>query len=341
MKANRGQMEKALDAPPADCRFFLLYGPDEAGSVTLAKRLERAMGPEAERIDLDGSALRDDPARLADEAASFSMFGDRRWIRINGMGEESLPALTALLEAEVAGNPVIAIAGALKPASKLLKLALDHKQAMAFASYQPDAREAEQIAIAIAREGGLRLSSDLGRRIADLTNGDRTLMAGEVEKLILYLDAAPDRPREATEEALDALSADNPDSDAAPLVNAVLGGDLRAMHRELGRLGEAGTAMAAVLRPLLTRAMLLANIRADFDGSGRLEGAVEAAGKAVFWKEKGIVTRQVRIWDAPGIARVIQRLAQAERASRSGRGLGDLMVRHELLAIARQAARDR
>ncbi|UZW54599.1 DNA polymerase III subunit delta [Sphingobium sp. JS3065] len=341
MKANRGQIEKALDAPPADCRFFLLYGPDEAGSATLAKRLERAMGPDAERIDLDGSTLRDDPARLADEAAAFSMFGDKRWIRINGMGEESLPALTALLEAEAAGNPVIAMAGALKGTSKLLKLALDHKQTMAFASYQPDAREAEQIAIAIAREGGLRLSSDLGRRIADLANGDRALMAGEVEKLILYLDAAPDRPREGTEEALDALSADNPDSDAAPLVNAVLGGDLRGMHRELGRLAEAGTAMAAVLRPLLTRAMLLANIRADFDDSGRLEGAVEAAGKAVFWKEKGVVTRQVRIWDAPGIARVIQRLAQAERASRSGRGLGDLMVRHELLAIARQAARER
>ncbi|EPR18970.1 DNA polymerase III subunit delta [Sphingobium indicum IP26] len=341
MKANRGQIEKALDAPPPDCRFFLLHGPDEAGSAALAKRLERAMGPDAERIDLDASTLRDDPARLADEAASFSMFGDRRWIRVTGMGEESLPALTALLEAEAAGNPVIAVAGALKGTSKLLKLALDHKQTMAFASYQPDAREAEQIAVAIGREGGLRLSPELGRRIADLTNGDRTLMAGEVEKLILYLDAAPDRPREATEEALDALSADNTDSDAAPLVNAVLGGDLRGMHRELGRLAEAGTAMAAVLRPLLTRAMLLANIRADFDESGRLDGAVEAAGKAVFWKEKGIVTRQVRIWDAAGIARVIQRLAQAERASRSGRGLGDLMVRHELLAIARQAARER
>jgi len=345
LKANRGQIEKALDAAgqgsAADCRFFLLYGPDEAGSTALARRLERSMGPDAERIDLDGQTLRDDPARLADEAASFSMFGDKRWIRITGMGEESLPALNALLEAEAAGNPVIAIAGALKGTSKLLKLVLDHKQTMAFISYQPDAREAEQIAIAIAREGGLRLSSELGRRIADLANGDRALMAGEVEKLILYLDAAPDRPREATEEALNALSADNPDSDAGPLVNAVLGGDLRGMHRELGRLAEAGTAMAAVLRPLLTRAMLLANIRADFDDSGRLEGAIEAAGKAVFWKEKGVVTRQVRIWDAGGIARVIQRLAQAERASRSGRGLGDLMVRHELLAIARQAARER
>lgn len=299
------------------------------------------MGAEAERIDLDGSTLKDDPARLSDEAASFSMFGDRRWVRINGMGEESLPAVTALLEAQAAGNPVIATAGALKATSKLLKLLLDSPKAMTFASYQPDAREAEQIAVAIAREGGLRLSSELARRIVDLTNGDRALMGGEIEKLILYLDAAPDRPCEATAEALDALSADNPESDAAPLVNAVLGGDLRAMHRELGRLAESGTAMAAVLRPLLTRAMLLANIRSSFDESGRIDAAVEAAGKQVFWKEKGMVSRQVRLWDAHGVARVIQRLSQAERASRSGRGLGDLLVRHELLAIARQAARER
>lgn len=341
MKANRGQIEKALDAPPADIRLFLLHGPDEAGSIALAKRLERAMGDQAERVDLDGPVLREDPARLADEAASFSMFGDRRWIRISGMGDESVPAVTALFEAEAAGNPVIAIAGAIKSTSKLLKLAIESPMAMAFASYQPDAREAEQIAAAIAREGGLRLGSDLARRIVELANGDRALMAGEIEKLILYLDAAPDSPKEGTAEALDALSADNPDSDAAPLVNAVLGGDLRAMHRELGRLAETGTAMAAVLRPLLTRAMLIANIRMSFDEGGRLEAAVESAGKQVFWKDKGVVTRQVRLWDAPGIARVIQRLAQAERASRSGRGTGDLLVRHELLAIARQAARER
>ncbi|QNG48058.1 DNA polymerase III subunit delta [Sphingobium yanoikuyae] len=341
MKANRGQIEKALDAPPSDIRFFLLYGPDEAGSTALARRLERAIGPGAERVDLEVATLREDPARLADEAASFSMFGDKRWVRINGMGDESLPAVTALLEAEAAGNPVIAIAGALKATSKLVKLALDHKGCMAFISYQPDAREAEQIAMATARENGLRLPQELARRIVDLANGDRALMGIEIEKLVLYLDAAPEQPREATAEALDALSADNPDSDAAPLVNAVLGGDLRAMHKELNNLAEIGAAMASVIRPLLTRAMLIANIRADFDSSGRLEAAVETAGKAVFWKEKGLVTRQVRLWDATGIARVIQRLAQAERSSRGGKGLGDLLVRHELLAIARQAARER
>jgi len=339
VKANRGQMERALDAPQPESRFFLLYGPDEAGSQALARRLERAMGAAAEKVELDGAALREDPARLADEAASYSMFGDRRWIRLTAIGDESVAAVTALLEAEAAGNPVVAIAGALKATSKLVKLALDHPRALALISYQPDAREAEQIAIGMARDLGLRLPSDIARRIVGLANGDRALMQGEVEKLALYLDATPDQPCEATSEALDALSADNPDSDVAPLVNAVLGGDLKRMHKELGRLAESGTAMASVLRPLLGRAMLVANIRADFDGSGRLEAAVEGMGKAVFWKEKPAVTRQVRLWDADGIARAIQRLSHAERASRSGRGMGDLLVQHELLAIARQAAR--
>ena len=57
------------------------------------------------RIDLDAPTLREDPARLSDEAAAFSMFGDKRWIRVNGIGDDCLPALNALLDAEAAGNP--------------------------------------------------------------------------------------------------------------------------------------------------------------------------------------------------------------------------------------------
>ncbi|MET0372535.1 MAG: DNA polymerase III subunit delta [Sphingobium sp.] len=345
MKASRGQIEKALDAPgqgaAADIRFYLLYGPDEAGSMALVRRLERAMGPEAERIELDGATLREDPARLADEAASFSMFGDRRWIRINGMGEESLPALAALLEATAAGNPVIAVAGALKPTSKLLKRALDDKGALVFISYQPDAREAEQIVIGLARESGLRLPTEIARRIVDTSNGGRALMASEVDKLALYLDTAPDRPGEATAEAYDALSAENPDVEAGPVVNAVLGGDLRTLDRALARMAGASGGIVTVLRPLLARAMLIAQLRAEVDRGGRPDAVVEAAGKQIFWKDKGQVARQLRLWDAPGAARAVQRLLRAERSSRSDRALGDLLVRHELLAIARQAARER
>src|SRR3546814_14865339 len=86
------------------------------------------MGPDAERIDLDGAALKIDPARLADEAASISLFGGARWIRVTLAGDEALPAIEGLLQAAQAGNPVIPIGGPLKTISKILKLELDHKE---------------------------------------------------------------------------------------------------------------------------------------------------------------------------------------------------------------------
>src|SRR3546814_7819384 len=98
------------------------------------------MGPDAERIDLDGAALKIDPARLADEAASISLFGGARWIRVTLAGDEALPAIEGLLQAAQAGNPVIAIGGTLRTSSKILKLALDHKEVLAFASYAPEGR---------------------------------------------------------------------------------------------------------------------------------------------------------------------------------------------------------
>lgn len=341
MKANRGQIEKALDAPAAETRIYLLYGPDEAGSMALLKRLERAMGEGAERIDLDPAALKSDPARLADEAASFSMFGDKRWVRVMGAGEESVPALAALLEAQQAGNPVVVVAGAIRATSKLAKLCLDSPAALAFASYAPDEREAAQIAQGLARERGLRLSTELARRIADLTGNDRALMAGEVEKIALYLDAAPEHPVEATAEAFDALSAGASESDVGPLVNAVLGGDAAALHHELAQLQASATPLASVTRPLLNRALLVAQIGAAFERTGNMDRAMESEGKAVFWKEKGAVQKQARIWNAEKAGRLIERLLEAERMTRTSLGPGDIAVRQELLTITRQAARNR
>ncbi len=110
VKANANQIRQALGRPSADIRLYLLHGPDEAGASELARILANAMGQEAERIDLDSATLKSDPARLTDEAASMSLFGGPRHIRIASVGEEGLAAFTALLEAESAGNPVVAIA---------------------------------------------------------------------------------------------------------------------------------------------------------------------------------------------------------------------------------------
>jgi DNA polymerase-3 subunit delta len=338
MKANRPQIEKALKAP-GDTRFFLLHGPDEAGSRAFAKALAAAMGAEAERIDLSGAELRGDPARLADEAASISMFGGARWILVEPAGDETLPALEALLEAPVAGNPVVLVAGSLKPASKLLKLALAAPAALAFASYPPDGREAGQLVANMARAQGLVLRSDVAQRIADGCAGNRALIEQELAKFALYVDASPEAPKPLDHDVVDALGAAADEGDLGRLVDSAAGGNAAALEAELVRLRGEGLEGITLLRAMLRRMALLARLRAEVERGADPGAVMASAGKSIFFKEKEGIDRQLRRWPAAMIAKAMTRLAEAERQVKSAGAVGPVAADAELFAICRQAAR--
>lgn len=338
MKANRGQIDTALKAP-AETRFFLFHGPDDAGSRTLAKALGEKMGAEAERIDLTGAELKADPARLADEAASISMFGGARWIWVEPAGDEIVPALQALLEAPIAGNPVTVLAGALKPASGLLKLAVGAADALAFASYVPDARDADRLVAELARPIGLAVRADVARRIAEACGGNRAIIAQELAKFALFLDAALETPKALDHDAVDALGAAADEGDLSRLVESALGGDSAGLEAEMGRLRAEGVEGIPLVRAMLRRMALLARLRAEVEQGSSPSAVMASQGKSLFWKEKDGIERQLRRWPAALIAKAMTRLSEAQRQVMAPGGPGRVAADEELFAICRQAAR--
>jgi DNA polymerase-3 subunit delta len=337
VKANANQIRAAIDAASPDIRLYLLHGPDEAGAQEIAARLGRTMGPDAERVDLEPSYLKSNPGRLADEAASMSLFGTARHIRISGAGEECLEAFTLLLDAERAGYPVVAIAPSLKSTARVVKLALGAPRAMSFACYLPEGGDAEKLAIAIAREQGLRTTGDSAARLASASGGDRAVMTRELEKLALYLDAAPERPRELDDAALDAVGADLGDAEMARAIEAAIDGRPDAVADELARLGEAGVSPIPVLRQLVRRLMTLAELRAEIDGGANPGQVIER----VFFRERAATGRALRLWSAPKINDAIDRARQAERAIMASATAGNVLADSALVTVARMAARQR
>ncbi|HEX5181927.1 MAG TPA: DNA polymerase III subunit delta [Allosphingosinicella sp.] len=338
MKANRGQVERAL-AAPAGHAFFLLHGPDESSSRALARRLAAAMGAEAERIELSGAELRSDPARLADEAASISLFGGARSIVVEPAGDECVAAVEALLETPAATNPVVLIAGALKPASKLLKLALAHPSVLAFASYPPEGQEADRLASELGRGVGLVVRPDVARRLAEASGGNRDILEQELRKLALYLDAAPERPQPLEHEALDAVGADAGEADLSRLVESVGDGNAKALQEELLRLESEGVEGIPIIRAMLRRMSLLARLRAEVDNGQSVDAVMASQVKSLFWKDKAPISKQVGRWRSDLIARSIGRLLEAERQMKTSGAVGAAAVDEELFAICRQAAR--
>lgn len=339
--AKRPEIERAVDRPDPNIRFFLFHGPDEAGSRALADRLATALGADVERIDLDGAQLAKDPALLADEAAAQSLFGGARWIRVRASGDEVSAAAEALLDLPQPGNPVAILAGALKPTSKLLKLALAADNVLAFASYAPEGGEADRVAIGLASGLGLRIQPDVARRLVEMTGGDRAVMARELEKFAAYLDADGTNPREVDFDTLAEIGAGEAESSPAALVDAALLGATRDAASEVQALASDGSESIPLIRTALRRALQLAALRADADARGSIDAALAAAGKSLFWKEKPIIEAELRRWSPAELARIVDRLTVTQARLVAANNAGAVLAADELLAISRAAARRR
>ena len=246
-----------------------------------------------------------------------------------------------LLEAPAAGNPVVAIGPGLRKDSKLVKAAAGSNAAIVQACYPPEGRDADAMAIEIARLVGLVMRGDIARRIVTGSGGDRAIVAAEVEKLALYLDATPENPKPVEHEALDALGADAGDGDLGRLVTAVFGGDGVTVDGELVRLASEGIEGVPLLRALQRRGLLLAQLRAQTESGESLDRVMETAGKAIFWKERDVVRRALSRWTAEELAVAVARLGAAERAVKSAGFVGEAATGEALLAISRHAARRR
>lgn len=334
MRMKPAQLRAALARPARDVRLYLAHGPDEGAAQALAAQLGRSVGDGAERVDLDGATLRADPARLADEAASISLFGEPRWIRVTGLGEDALPAVAALLSAERAGNPAFALAPGLRGTSKLVKLVAESPYGVAVQCFAPTGRAAEELVRELSAEHGLRPVRGAARRLVEATGGDAAVIAREVEKLALFLDAAPDRPRELDEAALAAIGADLEDAAADGMIAALLDGRTDAFGAELARLGEAGVSPVQWLRQLARELVLLVDLRLEADRGGDPDGLIE---RRVHFSRHESTKRAVRRWTAPRLARALDLVAAAERAEKSAGGAGRMQPEATALTLARAA----
>jgi len=337
VKANARDIRSALERPSPDIRLYLLHGPDGSATAELANILGKAMGADAERIDLDGAILRSDPARLSDEAASLSLFGGARYIRVSPAGEDCLEAFTALLDAAHAGNPVVALAPTVKATAKIVKLAIESRRALSFAAYEPSAADLERLAAMMARDHGLRPTPGATTRLAGSCGGDRAVLAREIEKLALFLDAAPDRPHDLDEPALDAVGADLGEAEMTQVVDAVVSGRTAMLGEELTRLNEAGTSPIPWLRLLARKLMTLAEMKAEIEAGATQDTVFKR--HRIFFREEQVTAQALRRWNAAMLSAALGRVRQAERAVMASANAGSVLAEHALTELTRGVER--
>ena len=345
MKATQRDFAAVAPRAALQARIAFFCGPDEAGASAAAGKLAAMLADPGERIDLSGSELRSDPVRLGDEARSSSLFAGTRHIVVSAAGDEAHDAVKVFLEVIDAGEaegacPVLILATSATDKSRTAKLLDARADALVAMFYPPDLKSVTDEVRRMAAAAGLKLGGDLAERMARGAGLDVRLAQSEVTKLALYLDASPQAPRLADEEALDAIGARTEEDGFLPLVNVVLSGETNRLPAELRRLREVSLSPVGVLLAFERRAAQLAQLAAKLGPGGRVNELLEAEQKAhrVFWRDRRDLAVQLQRWNAPKLERLVQRLASLHRTLLANSQAAELLLAQELAEIARYAS---
>jgi DNA polymerase-3 subunit delta len=348
MKLKAHGVDRFVARPPDTVHAVLIFGPNEALVRAHAAALTRvALGENPDPLqitELAGGDLDGDPARLADEAASLSLMGGRRVVRVRAGADGMEAAVRTLIEGLDGGHlkpaaMTIIEAGALRTTHALVKLFEKSDHAAALPCYEDDAATLAALAEARVREAGGRIEPAALDRLIARAASDRALLMQEVEKLLLYTGIGlPDTDQQAiTADDVAASLAEADEAGADRVAAAAANGDLAGVDRANALAAAGGVATIGRLRVVGQRLHRLHLAVSLIEGGETPKAAMAALRPPVFYKEQAAFQAQCRMWSRARLERALAAVFEAETQCKSTGMPDEAICGRALLAVARLA----
>jgi len=340
VKIEPRQVEAFFRKPDPRVRAVLVYGNDDGlvaeRGTQLAKTVCEDLKDPFRVIDIAGDALKNDPARLADEFGAMSMMGGRRVIRVRPAGDESAAALENLVAATAGDALVVLEAGNLTPRSALRALAETESCLAAMPCYRDSTEALEGLVENAVRAAGFGIDPEALDWIVERLGGDRGQTRSEIEKLLLYKSGDTDKT--ITRDDAVAVLGDTASIGIDDVIAATFDGELVALDRALERVFAEGGNPVQLVRSLQRHADQLHLVSGHAKG-GNFEGALF---KARSLPRGGPVRqrfeRHLRSWPLPRLSQALDRILLAEIDCKTT-GLPDEAIARRLCLALAQFAR--
>lgn len=330
------EVGRFLDRPDIEIGIFLVYGPDAGLVRETGQRLARRFaGSDADNMNLvvlDGSELDADPSRLAVEARTTSLFGDRRVIRVRGAGKSLVMPLTELRDDP--GSAIVLEAGNLLPRDPLRALVEAAKLGRALPCYPDSDESITRLISETFNKVGIRIDADAVATLRDSLGNDREVTRRELEKLELYAAQS----KVLTRHDILALCADN----AALVLDAVIDSAATGHAADLDTALERATAQSVssqqILISTLNHFATLRRWRTAVDAGKSPANVLDESRPKPHFSRRSSLERQLRLWSDEALAAGLERLQLAVADSRKRYDLQDVVGHRALLAICSMAA---
>lgn len=322
-------------ADPGACRVVLLYGDDTGLIRERAETLIRSVAGGLDDPFRVADLGRDDVARLPDEAASLSLTGGRRVIRVREAGDSTVASVRAVLNGKGEALVVLEAPG-LAGRSRLRSLLEAAPDGAAIGCYPEEGRAVEETIRAMLAEARVSVEPEALAWLVGQLGADRASTRQEISKLALYAG----RGGRVDMQAAAACVGDLAGLQLEDALFAATTGDIARTDRALELAIAEGASPVGVVRAALLHLERLHRARLAVDAGQAPAEAAKAARPPVFFRRVGAFSRALTLWPGPALLGALEGLAQAERACKRTGAPDGVICRNAVLALARRAARE-
>lgn len=335
MKLSYRDVEPFLQRPDPMVRVILVYGPDsglmrERADILAATVVEDLNDPFNVAV-LTSDILKDDPARLSDEANSISMMGGNRLVRIENAADKITPIIKDYLSNPNPHTLVILEADELASRSSLRGLCERAKNAAALACYIDDDNALAQIIRRTMHEHSLQIEPDAVTWLTANISGNRMKVRSELDKIITY------KGRDSTPVSL--LDVMNVCGQAGAqsiddLVFSMGGNNPKLALKAYQTLIDEGTAEIAILRFIQGHFRRLHLAKSIISEGRSVDEAMKSLMPPVFFKQEADFRRQLQRWTLKSLTHILARLSELEGQSKQTGMPVDTLCAQAILSIS-------
>ena len=265
--------------------------------------------------NFDGDVLKYEEQEILSNKDEFisslltkSLFDNKKLIIISRATDKLFVLFSEFLEKEISDIQIIIKSSTLEKKSKLRSIFEKEKQMICTPVYEDDTRSLNFYIQNFLRENKLNLSQEIKNLLIERSKGDRINLKNELSKL---------KNLSISKKTLDVedvikLSNIAENYTVFELSDNYLAKNSKKVSNILNENNYSSEDCILIIRTILNKSKRLLKIRTEIDNNKNIDQVLSNFKPPIFWKEKDIIKKQVKLWSSKEIKDIIFKINNSE-----------------------------
>ena len=287
--------------------LFLFYGENEGYKIESIKNIHKKL-INYKIIKYEEKEIIENSDNFMSEILNKSLFDEKKIIVINRSSDKSISIIQDLYSKEIFDTKIIFVSEILQKKSKLRSYFEKEKQLICVPFYN----DKESILVSLAnnffKKKNIHISSESINLIVQRSAGDRINLYNEIKKIENFSE----KNKKISYENISKLTNLAENYSVSEITDNCLAKNIKKIVNILNENNFSSEDCITILRTLLYKSKRLLNLISDVQNTNNLDKTINSYKPTIFWKEKEIVKKQVKIWTKNDVIKLIDEICEIE-----------------------------